>query len=74
MLCEGISFFPENTNYCYHALQITKFINAIVSIRTIINGNVNVICYDLEDFIPPCLQSILHHDYNTLSPLHIPMK
>ena len=38
------------------------------------NGNVNVICYDYKDVIPPCLRSISQNDYNTLSPLHFPMK
>ena len=48
--------------------------NTIFSLRTIINGNVNIICYDLKGVLPPCLQYILHNYCNILSPLHIPMK
>ena len=54
-------------------LQRTKSINTIVSLRTIINGNVNVICYNSKYVVPPCLRSISQNDYNTFSPLHIPM-
>ena len=46
MLCEGTYFFPININYHYYVLQKTKSINTIVSLRKIINGNSNVICYD----------------------------
>ena len=28
----------------------------------------------MKDLVPPYLRSISHNDYNTLSPLHIPMK
>ena len=44
------------------------------TLRTKINGNVNVICYDLKDFLTLCLGSISQNDYNNFSPLHIPMK
>ena len=43
MVREGTYFFPINTNYHYYVLQINKPNNTIVSISTIINGNVNVI-------------------------------
>ena len=39
-----------------------------------INFNVNVICYEWNDVVPPCLRSISQRDCNNLSPLHIPMK
>ena len=48
--------------------------NTIFSLRKIINGDVNVICYDWNDVVPPCLRSISQSDYNTLSPIHIPTK
>ena len=48
--------------------------NTIVSLRKMINGNVNVIYYDLKDVLPLFLQYISQNDYNTLSPLHTPMK
>ena len=40
---------------------------------TIINGNVNVICYDLKDIFLPSLRYISQNYYNKLSPLNIPM-
>ena len=40
----------------------------------IINGNINVICYDSKNVVPICLRYISQNDYNNLSPLHIPMK
>ena len=51
-----------------------KSVNTIVSLRKIINGNANVICYDSKDVVPLCLRSISQNDYNSLSTLHIPMK
>ena len=51
-----------------------KYNNTIVSLRTIINGNVSIICYDPKDTVPICVWSISHIDYNTLSPLHIPIE
>ena len=58
ILCEGTYFFPISINYYYYALQKTKSINAIVSLRKITNGNINVICYDSKDVVPQCLRSI----------------
>ena len=55
-------------------LQKTKSISTTFSLRTIINGNINLICYDYNDVLPPCSQSISNNGYNKLSPLHIPMK
>ena len=39
-----------------------------------INGNINVICYDWNYAFTQCLRFILQNDYNTLPPLHTPMK
>ena len=74
ILCEGTYFFLINNNSHYYVLQKNKSINTIFSLRPIINGNVNVICYDLKYVFPLCLRSISQNDYNTLSPLHIPTK
>ena len=71
---EGTYFFPININHHYHVLQKTKSINTTYSISTIINGNINVICYFSKDFIPLCLRHISHNYYNILSPLRISMK
>ena len=73
-LCEGTYLFSININSHYYNLQKTKSISTIVSLMTIVNGNVNVICYYLKNFLPPCLWSISHNCYNTLSPLHTPTK
>ena len=51
-----------------------KSIITIVSLNALINGDVNIICYDLKYVVPLCLGYISHNYYNTLSPLHIPMK
>ena len=74
MVCEGAYVFPININFHYYVLQKTKYINTIFSPRKIINDNVNVICYDSKDFLPPFLRSISQNADNTLSPVHIPMK
>ena len=42
--------------------------------RISINGNRNFICYDSKDVVPQFLGSISYSDFNTFSPLHIPMK
>ena len=46
----------------------------IFSLRKIINGNVNIICYDSKDVVPLCLRCISQNDYNAFSPLHFPTK
>ena len=74
MVREGNYLFPININSHYYVLQKTKSINKFVSLRTIINGNVNVIFYNPKDVLPPFSWSVSHNDYNTLSPINIPMK
>ena len=74
MVCKGTYFFPININHHYHSLQGTKYINTILSLKTIINVNVNVICYDSKDVVLTCLRSISNNYYNDFSPLHFPIK
>ena len=74
ILCEGTYFFPINISSSYYVLQKNKSNSTIVSLRKIINGNVNVISYDSKDVVPPSFQYISQNDYNPLSPLHIPME
>ena len=74
MVCEGNYFFPVNINSLSYFLQKTKSINTIFSLLTIINGNSSVIYYYSKDNLPPCLRSISHNYYNTLSPLNITIK
>ena len=66
--------FPINIIFSFLCFTKTKSINTILSLRTKISGNVNLFCYDSKDVILPSFRSISQNDYNTLSPLHIPMK
>ena len=50
--------FTINNNFHYYVLQISKSINTIVSLGKMINGNVNLICYDSKDIVTPCLRYI----------------
>ena len=45
----------------------------ILSLKTIINGNANIICYDSKDVVPPYLRSISQNDNSILSHLRVPM-
>ena len=45
IVCEGTYLFPISINPHYYVWQKSKSINTVVSLRKIINGNVNVICY-----------------------------
>ena len=58
LVCKGMYVFPININSHYYVLQKTKSINTIVSLRTIINNNINIICYYYNNVLPPCLRSI----------------
>ena len=58
MVSEGTNSFPININFHYYVLQKNKFNNTIIFIRTMINGNVNIICYYSKDVVPLCLWSI----------------
>ena len=69
IICEGTYFFTININYHYDVIQKTKFNNTMVSFRTIINGNVKLICHDSKNFVQQCLRYISQNDYNTLTPL-----
>ena len=72
-LCKETNLSPININSHYYVLQKT-YIDTIVSLGTIINVDVNVICYNMKDVVPLFLSSISQNCYNTLSPLHISMK
>ena len=61
-------------NYHYYVLQKNKLKNTTVSLRKTINANANVMCSDLKDVVPPCLQSFSHNNYSKRSPLHVTME
>ena len=48
--------------------------NKIVSLRTRIDNNNNVLCYDSEDVVPSSLRSSSQKYVGKLSPLHVPME
>ena len=74
MVCEGTYFFLININSHYYVLQKNKPNNTIISLKTIINGNVKVKCYELKDDVKSCLPSISQKYYITISPLLVPME
>ena len=59
---EGTYLVSIIINSHYYYLQKTKSINKIVSLRTIINDNTNIICYDLKDVVPQCLRCTSQND------------
>ena len=54
--------FKININSNDYVLQKYKPNDTIVSTRTIIKSNINVICYDSKDIFPPRARSIPHND------------
>ena len=65
-----------SNKYHFSLLCLTKIEsnNTIVSLTKIINGNVNVICYDSKDAIPSCLRSISQKKISSLSPLNVSLE
>ena len=73
MVCEVSYYFPININPHYYVLIYVQNINSYnyvkknlnnkcFSLRKRIDGNVNLICYDSKNSIPPCLPSISNND------------
>ena len=74
MVCEGTYYFPIIINYHYYASPENKPNNTIASLRTIINGNVNVKFYDSNDVVPSSLRNFSQNDFSSLTPIHVPIK
>ena len=74
MVCEGTYYFPIIINYHYYASPENKPKNTIASLRTIINGNVNVKFYDSNDVVPSSLRNFSQNDFSSLTPIHVPIK
>ena len=53
MVCEGAYYFPIDINSHYYVVQKIQQYN--LSLGTIININVNIICYDSKYVVPTCL-------------------
>ena len=58
MVCEGTYYFPININSNHYVYPKNESNNTILSLKTIINGNVNLISYDSNDVVPSSLISI----------------
>ena len=71
MLCEQNYSFPININSHYYVSPTNKPNNTIVSLREIINGNLNAICYDSNDIVPSSIRSIPQNYFSSLTPLHV---
>ena len=72
---QGNLFF--HNNYQFSLLYFFKNKikqNTIVSLRGIINGNVNIKYYSLHEVVTSYLISISHNYVSSLTPLHIPIK
>ena len=66
--------FFVNINYRYYYSPKNKPINTLLSIITIINGNVNVIYYDSKYVVTYYLISVYHNYFSSLTPLHVPIE
>ena len=74
MVCEGTYFFQSiPIPIIIIVFSKTKSISTIVSLRKIINVNINIICYGSKDFVTSFLRSISKKYFSTLSTLHITM-
>ena len=74
MVYEVTYSFPTNIDYNCYLLQKIKSNTRTFSLGKINNSNVNVIYYDLKDFVPPCLRSISQNYFNKPPFLHILME
>ena len=73
MICEVTYFFPiDMTNHHYSWQKINQI--TFFFLKTIINGNINIIFYYLKDVLSPCSRSMSQNYYNTFSPLNISTK
>ena len=73
MVPEANYLFPININSYYYVLQKLNSLTNKFSKEKII-GNVKLIYHGLKDVLPQCLRCIPQNYYNSLSPIHIPMK
>ena len=74
MVCEGNYYFPINISSHYYVYPKNKSNKTIVSMRKIINGNVNVKFYDSKEVVPSYLRPILHKYFSSLTLLHAPVE
>ena len=65
-------FPPIGTNSNYYVSSSNKANNTSVSLRKIINGNINFNCYDSNDVFPYYLIKISQKYLSSLTPIHVP--
>ena len=71
MVCEGTYFFPRTINSNYYVSSKNEPNSTIVSLRKIINGNVNMKFYDYN-VVTSSLITIPQNDFSSLTPIHAP--
>ena len=69
---QGNLFLPITINSHYYYSSKNESNNTIVSLRTIINSNVNVGYYDSNDIVISSLRTIEIIYFISLSPQHVP--
>ena len=70
----GDILFPNKYQFSLLCSSKNKSNNIIVSLGTIINGNVNVLCCDSDDVVSSYLRSISKQYFSSLILLHAPME
>ena len=74
MVYEVTHYFPININPRYHVSPNNNSSNTTVSLRKIINANVNVIFYYHNGVVIYYFRSISQKYFSSLTPLHVPME
>ena len=74
MLCEGTYYFPIDINSHRYVSPKNKSNNKTLSLREIINDNVNVKIYHYNDVLPFPLNAITQKHFISFTQLHVPMK
>ena len=72
ILCKEIHYLPITINSRYYVSPKNKSNNTIVSLREIINGNIDVKCYYYYYVVPLSLRAISHNYIRSLAILHFP--
>ena len=72
MLCKGTHFWSITINSNYYVSSSNKAKINIVSLRKIINGNINMKFYYSNDIVPYYLMKISQNNFSSLTSLHVP--
>ena len=74
MVCKGNYFPPRTINFQYYYYLTNAKNNNIVSLKEIINRNVNVRCYNYIDAVSSHSRTIEQNYFRSLTPKHAPTK